>query len=243
LQGDHPDTVAFSPLGDKFAYSRQREVLVVSIRTGAVVSEIASTPHDRVRAIAFSPAGRSIACVFEHEVSVFRAHDGARLYSIPHYGLDFNVSASPNAVTFLEDGVLALATDNGVELWDCVAVRKKNTIAEHSRINAVTATRTKMVVSVSDNGTILFSDESTGETIRRIEARSTDIESITISADGRIVAVGDGATLRVWYDSHEVEGHRHEDRIQSLAITPDATLLVTASGDRVRRWELAPADR
>src|SRR5579862_2248192 len=68
------------------------------------------------------------------------------------------------------------------------------------------------------------------------------ISAFDLSPDGKWAAIADGATVRICSTDGFVLRHvllGHEDRVRSVAWSPDGTKIATASADRTARiWEV-----
>ncbi|WP_433272751.1 TIR domain-containing protein [Actinosynnema sp. CS-041913] len=97
---------------------------------------------------------------------------------------------------------------------------------------------------IGTGGTVFEWKPETG-TPSRTRLTDTTAYSATWSPDGRVVAAGlqDGR-VKLWRDNAPKELERHGGPVGAVAVSPDATTLVTASDDgTVRLWNVADGTR
>jgi WD40 repeat protein len=92
------------------------------------------------------------------------------------------------------------------------------------------------LVSGAQDGLIKIWDVSTGEELATLQGHEGSILSLALAADGKTLATGSrDATARIWdLNSRKMlDTLHHEFFVTSVAFRPDASMLVTGSGDDV----------
>jgi WD40 repeat protein len=139
----------------------------------------ASSEHD-LRAVAFSPDGKTVACT----------GGGCWLWDVAgrRFGHEVGLHNGSHAVLFTPDGRLVTAGEYGVRLWDATSLR----------IKASLPTKTTYAVALNRDGRTIATAGPDGVqlwdlTTRRLTAILTDntTQSVAWSPDGRTLA---GAT-------------------------------------------------
>ncbi|MCP4590498.1 MAG: diguanylate cyclase, partial [bacterium] len=155
-----------------------------------------------------------------------------------------------NAVAFSPgDKLLASGSTNGtVRIWAVASGREIRQLrGRAARVSALALGRggRTLAVGVEDESLLVWSLGEEGE--NRIPAPSrlsledtSALRSVAVSADGVVVAMGflDG-TVAVWEAGSIRHSERyHVDAISSLALSPQAVQLASASQERVVIWDL-----
>jgi WD40 repeat protein len=169
------DTRGVDDSGD--AEDRKNSFRVVDASTGSV--RASSSEHD-VRAVAFSPDGKTIACTGA----------GCWLWDVAgrRFGREIGLNNGSYAVLFTPDGRLVTAGEYGVRLWDAASLRIKASLLAGPTYAMGLHRDGRTIATAGPDGVQLW-DLNT----RRRTATLTDntTQSLAWSPDGRTLA---GAT-------------------------------------------------
>ncbi|MEV7238849.1 caspase family protein [Streptomyces sp. NPDC051020] len=141
----------------------------------------ASSEHD-LRAVAFSPDGKTVACA--------NNNGGCWLWDVAgrRFGHDIGLHDWTHAVLFTPDGRLVTAGEGGVRLWDTTSLRIKATLPAGTTYAVALNKDGRTIATAGPHGVQLWD-----MTTRRPTATLTDntTQSLAWSPDGRTLA---GAT-------------------------------------------------
>ena len=183
--------------------------------------------------IAFSPAGdKLIAAVAEMDTYVFDVQTGKQLHRLPHHWA-YRVAYSPDGKT------VASLRGPALRLWN--PADGKERFLEFAGHQAGV-----MSVAVTpDGGTVASAGENirlwettTGKLIRILPSSAV---SVSFSPDGKTLASGGGASVRLWdvASGKEVKKIDGKRLLRAVAFSPDGKFL--AAGDEqaaIRIWNL-----
>ncbi|MFJ3635186.1 helix-turn-helix domain-containing protein [Streptomyces sp. NPDC090112] len=198
----------------------------------------------RVRAVAVSPDGRTVAAAStEGPVRLWDTVDHRTKAVLPAR------TTGARAVAFGPDG-RTLATgcaDGTIRLWEAsgeyAAVAD---LAGHTgRVNAVAfAADGRTLVSAGADRTVRLWDPAEGRETATLSGHTDEVLGAAFAPDGRTVATGGvDRTVRLW----DVADRRtvatltgHSDDVNAVAYTPDGTTVISAGGDGTTRlWDVA----
>ncbi|HEX4767590.1 MAG TPA: caspase family protein [Lichenihabitans sp.] len=154
-----------------------------------------------------------------------------------------NAAAPINAVAFSPDGRTALMGGDGVlALWDVASGKEIRSFAGPT--GNVRSMRFlgegQTAASAGFDNVVKLWDVATGQPIRSFDNRDTWANSVSVSPDGRLVAVSSGGPINLLDFStgqltRQLVGHRNA--VNKAVFSPDGHTLASASRDQtVRLW-------
>ncbi len=212
--------------------------LLVLVGHTAAVNAIAITPDSR----------RIISCSDDKTIKIWESVSGEELQSLTGH------SAGVTAVLVTPDGkrIVSGSADWTLKIWDPENALEENTLIGHKgEVSSIRlSTDGEYLISKSVDGTSRVWDLQTGRPVEgstaHASSKSTAVPSgsgarevrtadsrYILSIDENNLAVKDGTDSR---NICSLSGHT--DLIQSVAVSPDGTFIVTASKDQTLRiWE------
>ncbi len=239
--------IAWSPDGALLAsVSSDGTLRVWTVETGTGIRvEVHGSP---VNAVDWSADGYTVATGSEdRSIRLWNLGSGNELREV---GLFPGHGSAVNAVAFSPGGkLLASGSANGmVRIWAVASSREIVQLrGRAARVSALALGRggRTLAVGVENESLLVWSLGEGGEA--RIPAPSrlsledtSALRSVAVSADGAVVAVGflDG-TVAVWVaGSIRYSQRHHVYAVSSLALSPQAVRLASASQERVVIWDL-----
>ncbi|HSK04477.1 MAG TPA: WD40 repeat domain-containing protein, partial [Kofleriaceae bacterium] len=233
--------VAYSPDGRWLASaSADRTARIWNAETGALRATI--THADRVITVAWSPDSRLVASgSSDRTVRVWDVIAGHEVAALP-------VGESSRWVAFSPDGsvLLTAATQRTVKLWRLPGGAPAGELAGHGHIMGASFCESGDCIATWDTGRIVLWDAATLAPRATHQANGV-LWSAAVSRTGGLLAIGTRAgELVLLRGDGTVIARRaaHDDQIFDIAISPDETLVATASDDRTARlWSAAGEPR
>ncbi|MEJ2207792.1 MAG: ABC transporter permease subunit [Anaerolineae bacterium] len=174
-----------------------------------------------------------------------------------HDGAIIEVAFSPQG-----SDLLTIDREGVVRVWQPAIDNQGSVVATvggRRLVDADVSGDFRRLATVDQAGVVQVWDVERGSQVRSFEAIENDSQAVALSADGRLVAAGNGANALVWdVDSGELvqtlEGRwedseeqadwlGHQDVVTALAFSPDSALLASGSADTtVIFWDLETGD-
>jgi WD40 repeat protein/tetratricopeptide (TPR) repeat protein len=251
--------VAFSPDGSRAVSSGRAEeaagggipgeLLVWDVRTGATLLTLKGH-RGGVTGVAYSPDGGRIASASaDRTVRVWDAHTGAEVVTCKGHG------AEVTGVAFSPDGgrVASSSLDKTARVWDARTGAELVQFAGHTAgvYGVAFDPAGDRVGSVGTDQVVRVWDGRTAVEVAALKGHTQPVWGVAFSPDGsRIASCGgkldrqkppQAGEVRVWdaktgAELLQLKGHRW--LVRSVAFSPDANRLVTASSDgTVKVWD------
>ena len=171
--------IQFSPNGESLAVgSKALNVGIYHVATGRIAWKIAGQVDEPLRAIAYSPDGRTIALAYSFSLHLIELGSGKRR-------AQFEGSNELRYVAFLPDGrsLIAGGYDTKVDVWDVYNSNKRLHIDEQTRYGRSTALSKDgktIAIAMWPNCNLRFWDTAKG--IRKLffQGHDTPISSVAL---------------------------------------------------------------
>ncbi|MGD0529511.1 MAG: WD40 repeat domain-containing protein, partial [Polyangiaceae bacterium] len=249
--------IAWSPSGKLLAVAAYLHVSVIDAATLQERMHFAA-PDAKIRAVAFSPDGKTLAACSGHgeTVHLWAIDSGAERRLLAPRSPPSRGSAGSRpctSVAWSPDGKsLATGLDASVELWDVASGKGSRKLDGHSdHVESVAwSPDGKMLASGALDHTVRVWDVASGKSFAKLEHRDW-VYSVAWSPDGTMLASGAGndddarlhgsstrPTVRVWDVAsrrrvRELTGYG--DDVKSVAWSPDGKMLASRSADQTVR--------
>ena len=211
---------------------------------------------DPIECVVVSPDGSKIAaCDRNGTARIWDARSGAPLWTFAGGKSDPDGPFGPKteyrySLAFRQDGkAIALCNlfEGSVEIWGIESESVLyGTLPEHpiwATCVVFSADGSRIASSSLGNDLIFIWDAVSYEKLLTLEGHTKDINSLSFSWDGKLLASGsDDGTIRIWdvvtgQALQVLEGHG--DEVNSVAFSPDGKTLASCSDDEtIRIWEI-----
>jgi WD40 repeat protein len=194
-------SIAFNPDGKLLATSNGRQIKIWQLASGLELRTLMLPDDGDILSLAFAGGSNTLAEVHSHHIRFWNIENGSVLRTI---------SAPPqfDLAAITSDGRLLIGNTHGVtKLWDLNTGSPLRTLTDANMVEIALSGDGKTVATLAsrpnvmglfDKNTITIWSGETGAEIRTFK-EDTDVKTIALSQDGRILASGTvDQTVRLW---------------------------------------------
>ena len=132
--------------------------------------------------------------------------------------------------------------DESISLWNATTGEELGGVPEEAHdAPAFSADGRWLAAGTPENDVIVW-DVATGQILYRLRGHQEEIKDLAFSRDGtRLFSASGDKFVRVWHIETETQllQLKHDIPVLELALSPDGTVLATATNTRVRVWRAA----
>ena len=193
---------------------------------------------DHVYGIAFSLDGQLLASAsLDHTAKIWRVSDGSVVQTIQSESAVYRVAFSPDSKT------LAIATDNGTELWNVADGLLLRSFAKSLSYAVAFSADGLTVASGSYDGPVTLWRVIDGSPLFTLTGHTNYVLNVAFSPDQTIIAAGaNDNTIRLWRasDGTPLKTLIGSNKIQDIAFAPDGQTIAASSGDdSIKLWRVS----
>jgi WD40 repeat protein len=234
----------------------EKTIYVWDVATASVTKKLTDLKSDSLD-VAISPDDRTIVSSdFDGKISLWDIASGKEKKVLREAGPEL----FSKAVRFSPDGRSIVATnkDKTISVWDSASGRLVKTLTAYADIASGNSEYPNSIVFTTDGhylisgeglqvGMVRVFDVSSGKEIKTFAGRTTKVQTMAVSPNGKIVAsAGNRQTIQVWdiLNGKQLFTLRgHQDEISYLTFSPDGQTLASASKDKtIKLWNMSSGD-
>lgn len=244
---DHVTSVSISPDGETLVSgSRDGTIKLWDVSIGGQIHQYKGH-RDEISALAISCDGEVLVSGSESNViKIWSATTGAELRTLRgRNGHVTELALSPDASTLASAG-----DDSGITLWNVSTGQERVTLDGHSDgVSALVFAPTEKVLASAGkhDGSVRTWDIATGALITVFNCNDSNVASIGISPNGKLVAAGSNNAVKVWNLASRQELltlDGHSSNVTFVRFSPDNRVLATGDNrGAVRLWHLSSGRR
>jgi RNA polymerase sigma factor (sigma-70 family) len=202
-------------------------------------------PAAYANAVAFSPDGKALACVFNSkENGLYETATGRKIADLPN---------GVGALAYAPDGktlAAVIGPGRAIHLFDAASGEKRKqevTSARDDMNRLAWSPDSKKLAWVGADISIHLCDANKGEEIVQWKAHEKNISDVAFSPDGKMLAsASEDATIRLWdvvtqEKIHTLDG-KHQ-RVRTVIFSRDGRMLASGHGDgTIALWDVAKGE-
>jgi WD40 repeat protein len=198
--------------------------------------------HGWVHALAYAPDGKTLASAGWRNIHLWDPSTGKLRRQFPGDGKFVRCLAfSPDGKWLASGG-----DENIIRLWDAATGKEVRQLRGHqidpeTKVSGVNdlafASDGKTLVSAGRDKTVRLWEVATGKEVRQYKGHATEVCSLALSPDGKLLAAHYGGPLNVGFvklwevrTAKELSQFDHIRWVRSLVFSPDSKTLATAGG-------------
>jgi WD40 repeat protein len=250
---DHIDGIsalALSADGQTLASgSRDMRIKLWNTQTGSLLRTL-NGHMDTVCSLALSADGRLLASASEDNTArLWNTQTGQVLHTFtaisPSFLFRRSITLSANGSMLAVTEKKELGLEPMIQLWDLHKGKLLHSLKSGPGCMALSADGQTLICGSGKN--ICLWNTRKGKQIRTLSGHTESVKSVTISADGRMIASGSwDKMIKLWNPKTEqllqtLSGHT--DTVHSLALSVDGQTLASGSDNEIHLWDTQKGQR
>jgi len=248
LLQDHSNsvnTVNFSPDGEKLLEGTNNRIYIWDWKNNVKLMSFYAHSASKILSAEYSSDGKNIISSGnkDNTIKLWDAKNGSRIWAKKHHGEDSNIK-----IVFSNNGQFTASAYESIQIRNVKtgALVKELFMSKddkNERIKSlVFSNDDKYIFSgTSKNRKIIMWDIETGNQIKTFSEHESDINTLCVSRDGKMLASGsDDNNIILWNieDGSFIKLTGHDDSVEGVCFTSNGKALISASADgSVRVWD------
>ena len=236
--------IAFHPQEDNIlgTYSAERKIIFWDVQAGECLRKFPEH-KTKVRSIAFSSDGQTLACDYQGSESSY-----IKLYNLRDSNCDFFLqkhSGEIRALTFhpCRNILVSSSYDSTTKFWDTDIEKCIHTIHGYNDTTRALAfhPQKNILASGSDDCQVRLWDADQSEITKVLVGHTSKVWAVAFSHDGEILASsGEDKSIRLWYiNRHEPKTEPvqcNTSSLLALAFSPTELKLISSDQTIIKIW-------